>query len=33
MAKTKISEEIKEEADRIIADFNAKTYKKKSGIE
>jgi hypothetical protein len=33
MAKTKIPEEIKVKADRIIADFNATTYKKKSGIE
>ena len=33
MAKIKIPEEIKEKADQTIADFNAKTYKKKSGIE
>ena len=33
MAKTKIPAEIKEKADKIIADFNAKVYKKKSGIE
>lgn len=33
MAKIKIPEEIKEKADRIIADFNERTYKKKSGIE
>ena len=33
MAKTKIPEEIKEKANKIIADFNAKVYKKKPGIE
>jgi hypothetical protein len=33
MAKTKIPDEIKVKADKIIADFNAKVYKKKSGIE
>jgi hypothetical protein len=33
MAKTKIPEEIIEKANKIIADFNSKVYKKKSGIE
>jgi hypothetical protein len=33
MAKTKIPEEIKEKAKKIIADFNSKEYKGKSGIE
>ncbi|MCK9401610.1 MAG: hypothetical protein M0Q51_16675 [Bacteroidales bacterium] len=33
MAKTKIPEDIQEKANRIIADFNSKTYKKKSGME
>ncbi len=33
MAKIKIPEEIKEKADKTIADFNVRTYKKKSGIE
>ena len=33
MAKTKIPEEIKEKANKIIADFNEKVYKKKSGVE
>ena len=33
MAKKKIPEDIKEKVNRIITDFNSKTYKKKSGIK
>ncbi len=33
MTKTKIPESVKEQANKIIADFNLKTYKKGSGIE
>jgi hypothetical protein len=33
MAKTKISEDIQEKANTIIDVFNAKVYKKKSGVE
>jgi hypothetical protein len=33
MKKTKIPEEIKEKANKLIADFNVRVYKKKSGVE